>query len=254
MAARLVSRERVGKRTYLFTLDVGPGFPRPAPGQFVHLSSPSDAVLRRPFSIAGNPEPEQVELLIEVLGKATEALAALDPGCSLSVIGPLGNGFSMPDEGKEAALVAGGIGVAGLRLLVSKLLEEGRGIRLLVGARTREKLLDHVVPQPRGSRSLRSMVATDDGSTGFHGTVAELFAEVAEELEATHVVYCCGPQGMIRAVSAAAARHALPCQVSLEEMMACGVGACRGCVVMTRDGYKTVCSDGPVFDADELTL
>lgn len=212
------------------------------------VEPPTDAALGRPFSIAGAPGDRTLELLVERRGRVTEALCALPEGAAISLIGPLGNGFTPPAADETAVLVAGGIGAAGLRYL-ARSLDAGATARFLVGARTREHLLDRVFPA--GDR-FETAVATDDGTAGRRGTVCDLLAETLDTTGGPARVYCCGPPGMIRGAAAIAAARGVPCEASVEEIMACGVGACRGCVVATRDGYRAACTDGPVFDTAEL--
>jgi len=248
----------IAPESYLFTLDAGRDFPRPRPGQFVNVAASEELALRRPFSVAGVPKPGKLELLVELRGKGTRGLAARRPGETVSILGPLGNAFREPAADEVAVIVAGGIGVAGLRLLAMDLREEGHEVLTLVGARTRATLLDHLLPPPTTDGRARLEVATDDGSAGFEGTVCELLDKELETIARPHKnparVYVCGPPPMIKEAAGIALRHGVPCQVLLEEIMACGVGACRGCVVLTHAGYKTVCSDGPVFDAEKLVF
>ena len=220
----------------------------------MNVAVSDDLTLRRPFSVAGVPAPGRFELLVEVRGKGTRALAEKPIGSAVSVVGPLGNEFTLPEPGDVPLLVAGGIGAAGLRLLAQELRRGGHRTRALVGAPTSEGLLDHVLPPQAGDEETSLEVATDDGSEGFHGTVTGLLERALGEPDAPARVYCCGPPAMIAATADIAARAGVPCEALLEEMMACGVGACRGCVVATRSGYKAVCSDGPVFDTSELVL
>ena len=240
--------------SYLFTFEAGPELPTPRPGQFVNVAVSDDVTLRRPFSFAGIPAPGRFDLLVEMRGKGTRALAEKPIGSAVGVLGPLGNEFTLPDADSVSLLVAGGIGVAGLRLLAQELRRGYSRIHALVGARTSPGLLHHVLPSPTGDGEVLIEVATDDGSEGFHGTVTGLLERVLNELDAPARVYCCGPPAMIAAVAFVTAKKGVPCEALLEEMMACGVGACRGCVVATRSGYKSVCSDGPVFDTNELVL
>jgi dihydroorotate dehydrogenase electron transfer subunit len=220
----------------------------------VNVAVSDDLTLSRPFSVAGIPARGRFDLLVEMRGKGTRALAEKSIGSAVSVVGPLGNEFTLPDEGSVSLLVAGGIGAAGLRLLAQELRRGYHGIRALVGARTSEGLLHHVLLPPTGDGEVLIEVATDDGSEGSHGTVTSLLERVLGELDAPARVYCCGPPAMIVATASITAKRDVPCEALLEEMMACGVGACRGCVVATRSGYKSVCSDGPVFDTSELML
>ncbi|MEA3409773.1 MAG: dihydroorotate dehydrogenase electron transfer subunit [Candidatus Eisenbacteria bacterium] len=240
--------------SYLFTFEAGPDLPTARPGQFVNVAVSEDLTLRRPFSVAGIPSPGRFDLLVETRGKGTRALAEKHVGAIVGVLGPLGNEFTLPDADSVSLLVAGGIGVAGLRLLAQELRRGYHRIHALVGARTSAGLLHHVLPPPTGDGEVLIETATDDGSEGFHGTVTGLLERVLGELNAPARVYCCGPPAMIAAAADVAAANSVPCEALLEEMMACGVGACRGCVVATRSGYKSVCSDGPVFDTSELVL
>lgn len=220
----------------------------------MHVTASSDLTLRRPFSVAGVVSPGTLELLVELRGRGTRALAALPEGATVPVMGPLGNTFTVPGPGETAVLVAGGIGVAGLRYLAERLAADGTALLMLVGARTRDGLLTGLLPNPTDDGRIRLRIATDDGSAGREGTVSALFEGVAPDLGASARVYCCGPPAMIEAAAHIAQSTDLPCQALLEEIMACGVGACRGCVVETRDGHRAVCSDGPVFDTRDLVF
>lgn len=220
-----------------------------APGQFVHLriAEGRDFILRRPFSVfrAG---AGKLEVLYQVVGVGTRALSLAEPGVSMDVIGPLGHGWEIPDGAAHALLVAGGLGVAPMGMLAERLAERGVAVTLAQGAPSADRLLVRDVL----SESCRQiLVATDDGSEGRHGYVTGL----AEELLASatpDMVYACGPEPMQRAVAAMAAAAGVPCQVSLERLMACGVGACLSCVVSTTRGQLRACADGPVFDAAEV--
>jgi len=220
----------------------------------VNVAVSDDLTLRRPFSIAGIPAPGRFDLLVEMRGKGTRALAEKPIGSTVGIVGPLGNEFTLPEPGDVPLLVAGGIGAAGLRLLAQELRRGSHSIHALVGARTSEGLLHHVLLPPTEDKGMSMEVATDDGSEGFHGTVTGILETALGELNAPPRVYCCGPPAMIAAVARITAKAGVPCEALLEEMMACGVGACRGCVVATRSGYKAVCSDGPVFNTSELVL
>jgi len=258
------------------------------PGQFVLVDTGPERALRRPFSVAGVTADGDVELLIALRGDGTRALADLPVGSLLTIMGPLGRGF-MPPASRRAAhvaphaagatqgaseaapwspdadpwspeaapwsteappaavVVAGGIGVAGVRFLVQRLSSAGTTATLFVGARTGDTLLHTTLPEPDAVH-----LATDDGTMGFRGTVCDLFAAESATLPVNTKIYGCGPRAMLDSLSAIADERGMACELSLEEMMACGVGACRGCVVSTVDGYRTVCKDGPVFDASVL--
>jgi len=238
----------------LFTLEVESEFPEPNPGQFVHVAASEELTLRRPFSIAGRPTPEKIDLLIEIRGKGTRALTDLPYRAPVSIMGPLGNGFSEPEGDGRAVVVAGGIGVAGIRFLAHELHASGRSVLALVGARTRNELLDHLLPPTTSDGRFEVAIATDDGTAGFWGTVCELLDRELDEIGRPSKVYCCGPVGMLAETAAVARDMDLPCELAFEEIMACGTGACRGCVIATKQGYRTVCKDGPVFDAREIVF
>jgi dihydroorotate dehydrogenase electron transfer subunit len=244
----------VSPRSFLFTLDVGEGFGEPEPGQFVLASARPDLALRRPFAVAGAPRPGTIELLIELRGPGTHAMAALPEGSRIPVLGPSGNTLTMAREGETAILVAGGIGLAGLRLLAARLLDAARRTVILVGARRREDLMHHLLPPSQGGGRVRVELSTDDGSEGLRGTAADLLRREVARPAGPSRISACGPPGMLREVAAIAASGGLRCEVIMEEIMACGVGACRGCVVRTKTGYRTACSDGPVFDASEIVF
>ena len=221
------------------------------PGQFVNirLTSGLQPLLRRPFSIH-RVNGHRIEVMYQVLGEGTRLFAKQRAGISLDIIGPLGNGFTIPSKSikKRIILVAGGMGVAPLVFLAQRL-----GVRkntVLIGARTKEQLLcekDFI------DAGCSVKIATDDGSRGFKGYVSEL---LKKELSAVNcqpsTVYACGPKPMLKEVAGITKRCRVSAQLSLEEHMACGIGACLGCVVNTRGGFKRVCKEGPVFEADEL--
>jgi len=214
------------------------------PGQFVHvLAGPTlDPCLRRPLSVA-MVEGSIFKLLFGTKGTGTHLLARSKPGETLGVMGPLGRGFPLVED--NALLVAGGVGIAPLAFLANRLSDAGVRVRVVVGARTASDLAG--LEMLEGCAKV--ITATDDGSRGVKGTAVDL-AVPEMRREPPQAVYACGPEPMMRAVSQAAWALGLPCWVSLEARMGCGVGACLGCVVDTRDGYLRVCSDGPVFNAE----
>ncbi len=191
------------------------------------------SVLRAP---AGSAE---LAFLIEDVGPGTKRLCELQAGEELLLVGPLGKPFAPAREGRAPLLVGGGVGIAPLAILADQL---GPAADTLVGFRD--------AAHTAGARLLReAVIATDDGSAGHHGFVTELLAARLHE----HVeVYACGPPPMLEAVRALCAEHAVPAQLALESGMACGYGACFGCVVPTRDGYVRLCVEGPVLEAGTL--
>ncbi|MEE9280385.1 MAG: dihydroorotate dehydrogenase electron transfer subunit [Myxococcota bacterium] len=220
-----------------------PGWPGHRPGQFAMLQlDPEghhrDPLLPRPMAIYRG-SGEELEFRFKVVGRGTALLAELGSGAALGVVGPLGNGFD-PPRGRPV-LVGGGTGVASLYELARTAPPESL---VALGGRTESEILglDDFRALP-----LELRVATEDGSAGRRGLVTELLA-----LEASDEVLACGPLGMMRRAHELARAVGARCQVSLETGMACGFGICLGCVVRTRQGYRYVCTHGPVFDADAL--
>jgi dihydroorotate dehydrogenase electron transfer subunit len=166
----------------------------------------------------------------------------------MDAIGPLGTGWSVPDGTAHALLVAGGLGAAPLGMLAERLAARGVAVSIAQGAPTAERLVARELFE---SVARRVEVATDDGSAGEQGLVTVVIGRLLAQ-DRPDVVYVCGPEAMARAVAAQSAEARVPCQVSLERLMACGVGACLSCVVTTTAGRKRACVDGPVFDAGEV--
>lgn len=219
-------------------------------GQFVHLrvAQGADIILRRPFSIH-RAEGERVEVLYQILGKGTLRMAEKPVGdTTMDLVGPLGRGWSVPDGIAHALVVTGGLGAAPLGMLVERLGARGVAVSVAMGAPTRERLVARELFE---GAARRVEFATDDGSEGEHGFVTRPAERLLAE-ERFDIVYTCGPEPMQRAVATLAEAAGIRCQVSLERLMACGVGACLSCVVSTRDGLKRACVDGPVFDAEEV--
>ncbi len=221
------------------------------PGQFVNIrvSAGTEPLLRRPFSVYRALNGE-VELFYEVLGRGTKVLAQKKSGDVLDVLGPLGQPFSLPPSGTEhVVMIAGGIGVAPFQILTDALeAHEGLKLTLLYGART----FEHTFNMDDLERNrCRIMIATEDGSVGVKGRVSRLFSDISWDPNATWI-YTCGPNAMMAAVQEFAREQNIRGEVSCESAMACGTGACLGCVVRTVNGYKTVCHDGPVFGLHEV--
>ncbi|MBN1193553.1 MAG: dihydroorotate dehydrogenase electron transfer subunit [Coriobacteriia bacterium] len=219
------------------------------PGQFVHLriAEGADFILRRPFSVF-RAEGGRLEILYQVVGRGTRALAEAVPGTVMDVLGPLGHGWEIPEGTTHALVVAGGLGAAPMGMLVEELARCGIATTLAQGAPTHSRLLAMDLFE---ATCRRTEVATDDGSAGTCGFVTALTPELMAA-DRPDVVFACGPEPMQRIVAEQAAALGVPCQVSLERLMACGVGACLSCVVSTTGGLKRACVDGPVFDAAEV--
>lgn len=225
--------------------------PQILPGQFaeVHVSNSTTTYLRRPFSIYdADYEKNELSLLIKTAGDGTAALSKLKAGDTLNLIYPLGNSFSLP-EGEKALLIGGGVGIAPM-LLLSKLLHaKGYKPDVLIGGRTSNDIIEPEKYKP----FCEVFITTDDGTAGEKGMVTQhsLFSCNVKKYSA---IYACGPDPMMKAVARLAEAHEIPCEISLENTMACGIGACLCCVVETIDGNKTTCIEGPVFDTRKLKL
>jgi len=230
------------------------------PGQFIEIRCTKgvDPLLRRPLGIH-KIDGDGIEVLYEVVGKGTELLSEKLPGQEIDLIGPLGNGFDPGMASDINILIAGGIGVAALITLAERLSKErNKKTYVMIGARTKS----HVLCE-KEFKSLGCIVkiATDNGSRGYRGLITDPVRKMLAACQLDMylpafrrvMVYACGPTGMLKAVSRIAREHGVPCQVSLVERMACGVGVCLGCPVKMKTGaYKMVCKDGPVFDSEEI--
>ena len=219
------------------------------PGQFVHLriATGADFLLRRPFSVH-RAHGETVELLYQVLGRGTRELADRARGDVMDAIGPMGRGWDVPDGVAHVLLVAGGLGAAPMGMLAERLAARGVAVTVAQGAPCAERLVARGLFE---SVARRVEVATDDGSAGEPGFVTVVSRRLLES-DRPDLVCVCGPEVMARAVATQAAEAGVPCRVSLERLMACGIGACLSCVVTTLHGRKRACVDGPVFDAEEV--
>jgi NAD(P)H-flavin reductase len=243
--APVTARTQLGAYVVLTVADAGA--PAPEPGQFYMLAAAERwgggaderPFLPRAFSVARRHADGRLDFLLEDVGPGTRRLAELAAGDELWLLGPLGLGFSPPEDGRRPLLAGGGVGIAPLAILRDTLRPEPE---VLLGFRD--------AAHAEGAALLPgARVATDDGSRGHHGLVTELLATALAEDVA---VYACGPPPMLEAVRALCAEHDVPGQLALESGMACGFGACFGCVVPTRAGYVRLCVDGPVLAAADL--
>ncbi len=229
---------------------------RAKPGQFVmiRVSPGIDPLLRRPFSICAVQDDELLLILYRVVGKGTAIMAETSGGDNFSVLGPLGKGFSLPDSHQQSILVAGGIGVAPL-LFLAQYTRTGP-VQLMMGFGSAAEIiaLELIL-----DRTMDFVIATDDGSAGHAGPVTDLLEARLNQDEFDSdaaSIFTCGPEPMMKKVAAMAFERGIPCQASLEAVMACGIGACQGCSVKTSSKedptYFHVCTDGPVFPVKVL--
>ena len=245
-------------------------------GQFVHVRTGdwSGLVLRRPFTVnTADPATGIVSIHFREVGRGTAWLAHLRPGDRLDVLGPLGQGFQVDPRNRHLLLIAGGVGIADLRLLADEAIRDGRQVVLLYGARDASE----VYPSSLLPDELEYVVATEDGSVGHRGLVTDLFTDYEGWADQA---FACGPAPMLRVLAGLAsgrskrlgiatlgrkrgggkpvppgssqARRKAFLQVSMEQRMGCAVGACLGCVIWGVDGPQRVCREGPVFASDEI--
>src|SRR5512133_1601747 len=252
---------------YLRMKLLAPGIKAQAqPGQFIMIRPQTSlpTMLRRPFGVLrcgflppecdGLPEREHLEILYKVVGKGTRFLSELHSGDRAEVLGPLGRGFELGPLGTGKLLVGGGIGLVPLYLLAETLIARGDRVRLLMGGRTRDDILCVTEFERLG---VETYVSTDDGSLGEAGFVTQVLKRKLDKYPQSEV-FACGPLPMLSAVAQICSVDHIPLQVSLEAHMACGVGACLGCVVKgaghseQNPRYLCTCKAGPVFTAQEL--
>lgn len=246
---KIVANDRVGSNSILLKLTSEQALPEMKPGQFaeVRIDGEPSVYLRRPISIHYvDRSVNELWLLVQMVGKGTKRLESLKIGDGLNIVLPLGNTFSMPTQSQQKVLlVGGGVGVAPLLFLGSTLKNLGYEPIFLLGARSKKDLMQLDAFQTCG----RVLVTTEDGSMGEKGFVTNhpiLFSEKFDK------IYSCGPTPMMKAVAGYAYKNDIDCEVSLENKMACGLGACLCCVTDTKDGHKCVCSEGPVFNIKDL--
>jgi dihydroorotate dehydrogenase electron transfer subunit len=266
VTGQVIGNPGVAPDHFLLTLRLPPSFATPQPGQFVMIRDPErgEPLLPRPLSVYGfHRQGGQaiLDLLYRAAGRGTSLFSRLKPGALLAVLGPLGRGFTVRRDLRKVILLAGGVGAAPLAYLLQEgylpdTFQQRPEITAYVGARTAELLtgLDRL----EGFCDLRT--ATDDGSAGYHGLVTDLLrCDLGGYEPEETMVYACGPAAMIRSLGFILRKSAIRCEVSLEERMACGIGACLGCAVEITDGdgksaCRRVCHDGPVFDIRGIAL
>lgn len=261
------------KTKVLWNRKLGPGYYRMGlacdsrysnawPGQFIMLRFPGriTPLLRRPFSIHRIMDDSGhitgIELLYKVVGEGTGELSRLQKNDTVDILGPLGNGFSFSDHDKRIYIVAGGIGVAPLVFLASHLQKKGVDVSacmVFIGGRSKHDLLcgDDFL-----NIGMKVQMTTDDGSAGDQCLVTHPL-EIASSTRRPDIIYACGPVEMLKCVVGIAEKYSVPCQISMETVMACGMGACLGCAVEKKeasDSYLHACMDGPVFEANRVKI
>lgn len=217
-------------------------------GQFLHIECGGDVFLRRPISICDTGN-ETVRFIFEVKGRGTELLSKKEEGDIINIMGPLGHGFEILPEYKKAVIIGGGIGVFPLYKLAKNITSD-----IFLGFRSKSRV---VMEDEFNSVGKSVTVGTDDGSYGYAGYIASAAEEFIDK-NGADIIFACGPIPMLKAVKNIAESRGIPCQISMEQRMGCGIGACLVCTCETgkegMDGQIRVCKDGPVFYSTEVTL
>jgi len=245
---RIIENKRLNKD--IFTLELSsPGrIPEMKPGQFVQLKiegSPG-TFLRRPFSVHDVNYPQNTfKILVQIAGRGTDTLSRLGNGDLLNLIYPLGNSFTLPEKDKKVLLVGGGCGIAPLLFLGKYIKSTGFAPDILLGFRDSTRIIEYDEYSELG----RVFLTTEDGSLGKEGIVTDHPVLMSEGYG---TIYCCGPESMMHVVAGYCKAKGIKCEVSLENLMGCGIGACLCCVVDTVRGNLCSCTDGPVFNINDL--
>ena len=256
LPTEVLSNELVAENHYLLRCSCPKIAANALPGQFIHVLIPqgSGLLLRRPFTIY-TVEGDEITMLYQLIGEGTAVLSSFKSGDLIRVLGPLGNTFEMSLASDPAIIVGGGAGIASLMLLAVALRNAGVHTLGLVGSMNRARLLS---VEDLKAIGVETHIATDDGSIGHHGFVTELLTHILETHKFQNpIIYACGPDGMLRAVTKIAQDYGIPTQLAMENRMGCALGVCLGCVCkvqMPGGGfeYQRVCTEGPVFNAEDI--
>jgi len=269
LKANVVDQVEVAEDSFVLSLHAPQIASVIQPGQFIQIRpiEKSDPLLPRPFSIYRVRNGEMLDILYEVVGRGTALMSGAKKGTAFSIFGPLGNQFTYPTGKTLSFLIGGGVGLAPFYDLSEALLDPHRGkqkkenITVLLGARHRKKIFCEADFKHLG---VSFEVATDDGSYGFRGLITELLEKkLTSSKGASCQLYACGPKPMLKAIAHLATEFQVPCEMSVDAHMPCGYGICFGCAIQTKTKkesspsmnghcYKLVCTDGPVFSAEEL--
>lgn len=244
----IISNKEVAPEHFKMSLEAGEIAKKAKPGQFLHIKINNEPFLRRPFSLH-RIYGSNIDILYQVVGKGTRALSQKKDDTKLDILGPLGSGFEIK-ETRNQVLIGGGVGIAPLFALTEVLLSTSTQICVIIGARTKERLL---CEEDLAKLGCDVITITEDGTGGKKGMATDILKDTLLPLSSRETaIYSSGPNKMLEEVSRIASSASVSCQVSLEEIICCGVGACLGCVVKAASGYKRVCSEGPVFRSDEI--
>jgi len=245
LKAEVVDNQSLHPDYKLLTLSPLNPLNEPEAGQFYMIGLPHDPFLKRPFSHF-RKRGDGIQIFFKLKGKGTKILGSLNRGIIVDILGPLGNPYPLPAKGSKALVVAGGIGIASLYSLIRAIPERPL---VFYGARNKEELF--FMDELKGS-SEELFISTDDGSMGKKGLITELLDDFLRGSSHPVTIYACGPLKMLENVSTIAEKRGIDAYISVEERMACGIGACLGCVIMTTKGYQRVCKEGPVFRSGDI--
>jgi len=249
---QLVKKTALAKEIYEMIIHCPEIAKEAKPGQFVHVKAPN-FTLRRPISICGiDAEKGNLRIVFEVRGDGTAEIAQIPQGGNVDIMGPLGHGFEILEEGKKAIVVGGGIGVPPMLETASRY---GENCTAIIGFRSASAV---ILEEDFAKAGCKVDLCTDDGTKGMKGYVTQAL-KARLQVEKPDIIYACGPMVMLKGVAEMAKEYGVRCQVSLEERMGCGIGACLVCACKTKkpDGeeqYSHVCKCGPVFEAEEVVF
>ena len=250
-SATILGNAPISSEFHELTFAWDPTAGTPAPGCFftIRVAADTAPLLRRPFAFAGyDPQTGTASMIYQRRGRGTSILAGKAAGERLDILGPLGSFFPLPPQGNRALLVAGGIGLGPVAFLASTLRAQNIDTATVVGCRTASLL-----PQTEKLPGPDTVICTDDGTRGFNGNVGDYLKSIEPTVGPHTTVYACGPEPMLAACHRFALARGCACHVSVEQVMACGVGACMGCAVKTAaGGYVRACTEGPVFRSSDL--
>ena len=242
---KILANDEIAKETYKMILDARELDRTIEAGMFFDLTVPdAKYILKRPISVFFvDPVKKEISLIYKIMGDGTRVLAGMKTGDLIEVMGPLGNGFPIQNDSDEILLIGGGVGVPPLFELGCRLKAAGKKVTTVLGFRDKASVFCEADFKSLGD----TIICTDDGSYGYHGLVTGAITQHQLEFD---TLYACGPGPMLKAVDLTY-RTTKQGYLSFEERMACGIGACYGCMTETKDGLKRVCKDGPVFKLGE---
>jgi len=245
----IVGNKELSKEYFLLELSCNQPLPQILPGQFaeVLIKDIENVFLRRPLSIHDvDYKKNTLSLLVQIVGNGTRQLSRIKIGTTLNIVYPLGMGFNLINPKEKALLIGGGCGIAPFLYLARELKNKNVEVITLIGVRSKK----HLIEVEKYKQYGKVFITTEDGSEDTKGFVTN--HPVFEQLKTFHKIYTCGPEIMMKAIAKKAFAAGVECEVSLENTMACGIGACLCCVTDTQQGNKCVCTEGPVFNMKEL--